>query len=294
VLFEPREHVALITLNRPEARNALSPEVVVRLAGAWERVRDDESIRAAVVTGAGDRSFCAGADLARLIPLITGARQPEDDWDHALMKDPALSDRALLRDFDPVKPVIAAVNGFAIAGGMEMLQGTDLRVASENARFGLQEVKWGLFPMSGSTVRLPRQIPYAAAMEILLTGDLIDARRAYELGLVNRVVPQAEVLAPLAAVLGFPRRRRSSASSRSVVRCSRRKTLARGREPSWRSASPASRGAKRPDRARRRGLETWCRDWEFMSWAAAARLGAADSFSPPPPRLAPAPSRPPS
>jgi enoyl-CoA hydratase len=202
VLFEPREHVALITLNRPEARNALSPEVVVRLAGAWERVRDDESIRAAVVTGAGDRSFCAGADLARLIPLITGARQPEDDWDHALMKDPALSDRALLRDFDPVKPVIAAVNGFAIAGGMEMLQGTDLRVASENARFGLQEVKWGLFPMSGSTVRLPRQIPYAAAMEILLTGDLIDARRAYELGLVNRVVPQAEVLNAALEVAG--------------------------------------------------------------------------------------------
>lgn len=194
VLFEVRDHVALVTINRPEARNAVSPEVAVRLAEAWERVRDDDAVRVAVVTGAGDRAFCAGADLARLIPLISGARKAEDEWDHALARDPGISDRALLREFDTVKPVIAAVNGFAIAGGMEMLQATDIRVAAEDARFGLQEVKWGLFPISGSTVRLPRQIPYGAAMEILLTGDLIDARRAYEVGLVNRVVPKEKVL----------------------------------------------------------------------------------------------------
>ena len=195
VLFERRESVALITLIRPEARNAVNPEVAVRLARAWEEVKGDPQIRAAVVTGAGDKSFCAGADLARLIPLFTGARAPEDEWDEALRKDPAIGDRALLREFDPEKPIIAAVTGFCIAGGMEMLQATDIRVAAEDSKFGLQEPKWGLFPISGSTVRLPRQIPYAVAMVILLTGDLIDAGRAYDIGLVNRVVPRGDVLA---------------------------------------------------------------------------------------------------
>jgi len=194
VLFERRGPVALITLNRPEARNAVNPELAVRLAGAWEEVKSNPEIRAAVVTGAGDRSFCAGADLVRLIPLYTGARAPEDEWDEALRRDPALADRALLREFDPEKPIVAAVTGFCIAGGMEMLQATDLRVAAEDAKFGLQEPKWGLFPISGSTVRLPRQIPYAVAMEILLTGELIDADRAYQIGLVNRVVPRDQVL----------------------------------------------------------------------------------------------------
>ncbi len=200
MLFERRGHVALVTLNRPEARNALSPELAVRLARAWTEVRDDDAIRVAVVTGAGGKAFCAGADLGRLIPLSTGAREPEDEWDHAIRKDPRLTDTALLRGFDTVKPVIAAVDGFAIAGGMEMMLGTDLRVASEDARFGLQEVKWGLYPAGGSTARLPRQIPWAMAMEILLTGGLIDARRALELGLVNRVVPKAEVLSTALAL----------------------------------------------------------------------------------------------
>jgi enoyl-CoA hydratase len=195
VLFERRGGVALITLNRPEARNAVNPELAVRLAEAWCEVKENAEIRAAVVTGAGDKSFCAGADLARLIPLFTGARPPEDEWDEALRKDSAIADRALLREFDPEKPIVAAVTGFCIAGGMEMLQATDIRVAAEDSKFGLQEPKWGLFPISGSTVRLPRQIPYAVAMEILLTGELIDARRAYDIGLVNRVVPRDEVLA---------------------------------------------------------------------------------------------------
>ena len=195
VLFERRGGVALITLNRPEARNAVNPELAVRLAEAWAEVKENAEIRAAVVTGAGDKSFCAGADLARLIPLFTGARPPEDEWDEALRKDPTIGDRALLREFDPEKPIVAAVTGFCIAGGMEMLQATDIRVAAEDSKFGLQEPKWGLFPISGSTVRLPRQIPYAVAMEILLTGDLIDARRAYDIGLVNHVVPRGDVLA---------------------------------------------------------------------------------------------------
>lgn len=193
--FDRRGHVALVTLNRPEARNAFSPEMLVRLAEAWKQVRDDGKIRVAVVTGAGDQAFCSGADLGRLIPLVSRARAPEDDWDRQVLAHPDILGTALLRTFDAVKPVIAAINGHAIAGGMELAQGTDLRVASQTARFGVQEVKWAIFPGGGSTVRLPRQIPYARAMELLLTGDLISAADALELGFLNRVVPAGEVLA---------------------------------------------------------------------------------------------------
>ncbi len=194
VTFSQHGAVAVVTLNRPEARNAMNPEVLVRLDEAWRKVADDDTIRVAVLTGAGDRAFCSGADLARLVTLMSGARGPEDEFDDRFLADPALADRASLRHSDLDKPVIAAINGAAIAGGMELVQGTDLRVASETARFGVQEVKWGLFPMGGSTVRLPAQLPYAVAMELLLTGDLVDADRAFDLGFVNRVVPQERVL----------------------------------------------------------------------------------------------------
>lgn len=195
VLYEKRGHIALITINRPERHNALNPEAVVQLADAWKTVSEDAEIRVAVVTGAGDQSFCAGADLAELITLFNGARTPENDYDRAVMQDFFMLERTLLRNFDCGKPVICAANGNAIAGGMEMLQGTEIRVIADHAKLGLQEVKWGLFPAGGSTVRLPRQIPYAVAMEILLTGDLISAQRAYELGLVNYVVPADQVMA---------------------------------------------------------------------------------------------------
>lgn len=194
VNFEQRGHVALITLNRPEARNAISPEMLVRLAEAWTRVRDDEEVRVAVVTGAGDRAFCSGADLGRFIPLMSRARPPEDEWDRRVLADRDMLGTGLLRTFDVVKPVIAAINGHAIAGGMELAQGTDLRIASDTAKLGVQEVKWAIFPGGGSTVRLPRQVPYARAMELLLTGDLITADEALQLGFLNRVVPQDQVL----------------------------------------------------------------------------------------------------
>lgn len=186
-------HVALITLNRPQARNAFSPEVLVRLDRAWADAEADPEVRVAVITGAGD-VFCAGADLARLIPLMSGAREPEDEFDEAIRSDPGLGDRATLRHTTFPKPVIAAVNGHAIAGGCEIVQGCDIRVAAEHARFGLQEVKWALFPLGGSTVRMPRLMSPSVAMELLLTGDLIDAKRAYELGFLNHVVPADRVL----------------------------------------------------------------------------------------------------
>ncbi|MCH2409392.1 enoyl-CoA hydratase-related protein [Myxococcota bacterium] len=190
VEFEIQKNVALVTLNRPEARNAISPEVVIRLAKIWEEVRDNDEIRVAILTGEGDKAFSSGADLAKLVPLFSGGRTPEDDWDNAVMENPKLINRSLLRSFDTEKPIIAAVNGHAIAGGMELVQGTDLRVSVPNALFGVQEVKRALFPAGGSTVRLPVQLPYAKAMELLLVGDLITAQDALDWGLLNYVVPK--------------------------------------------------------------------------------------------------------
>ncbi len=192
--YRVEDHIAIVTLNRPEARNAISPEVGVRLAQAWEQVRDDDNVRVAIVTGTGS-AFCAGADLGQLIPLRTGARQPENEWDRQIVDTPGLTSRAILRNFDAEKPVIAAINGHAIAGGMELVQGTDIRVSSPNARFGVQEVKWAIFPAGGSTVRLPRQLPYSKAMELLLTGDLVSAEEALALGFLNYVVPADELMA---------------------------------------------------------------------------------------------------
>ena len=182
LIFEKRNHVAYLTMNRPEVHNSLNPEMLVSLAEAWKEIESDDEVRATIVIGAGKVAFSAGADLGRLIPLFTGARKPEDEWDRKLLADRKLGDIALLRGYDMDKPVISAVNGFCIAGGMEFIQGTDLRVASENASFGLQEVKWAIIPAAGSLARLQRQIPYCKAMEILLTGNRIDAQEAWRLG----------------------------------------------------------------------------------------------------------------
>lgn len=194
LLFEKRGHVAYVTFNRPERHNAISPEMLVRLSDAWTEVRDDPEIRVAIVTGAGEESFSAGGDLGKLMPLWTGAREPEDEWDVRIKDDPMMTMTSLLKGFDLYKPIVAAVNGRALAGGMELLQATDIRVAAEHAVFGLTEVQRGLIPGGGSLVRLTRQIPWARAMEILLTGDPIDAATALDLGLINRVVPAGKVM----------------------------------------------------------------------------------------------------
>ena len=166
----------------------------MRLANAWRDVRDDDNVRVAIITGKGS-ALCAGADLGQLIPLRTGARQPENEWDEKVPADPGLVSSAILRGFDTVKPVIAAINGHANAGGMELVQGTDIRVSCPEATFGVQEVRWAIFPAGGSTVRMPRQMPYRKAMELMLTGDLITADEALALGFLNHVVPADTVLA---------------------------------------------------------------------------------------------------
>lgn len=192
--YEKRNGIAYLTLNRPEAHNSIDPELVVELSAAWEDYRDDNNMRCAIITGTGGKTFCSGADLGKLIPILTGAKKPESIAEKKLQADPFLPNKALLRDFKLYKPVIAAINGDAIAGGLELLYSTDIRITCQEARFGLQEVKWGIFPAGGSSVHLPRQIPYARAMEILLTGGLLKAQEAYNFGLVNRIVPQDKIM----------------------------------------------------------------------------------------------------
>ncbi len=193
LLVERRDDVLILTLNRPAVGNALSPEMLIRLAEAWYAYRDDGSLRVAVLTGAGSRSFCVGGDLKLTMPLMTGARRPESEWDHRLLAEPALFLDAILRGTALYKPVICAVNGSALGGGTEILQACDLRLAAEHAVFGTPEARVGLLPGGGSLTRLPRQVAYAHAMEILMLGEPFSAQRALEIGLVNRVLPGPEL-----------------------------------------------------------------------------------------------------
>ncbi len=192
--YEKRNGIAYLTLNRPQARNAIDPELAIALSDAWHEYRDDKSLRCAIVTGTGEKAFCSGADLGKLIPLFTGAKQPESEADKKVAANPMIPNIALLRDFELHKPVIAAINGSAIAGGQEFLYATDIRVAVPEAKFGLQEVKHAIFPGGGSSVHLTRQLPYAKAMEILLTGELIDAEQALNFGFINKVVPRENLM----------------------------------------------------------------------------------------------------
>lgn len=188
LLVERRDGVMTLTMNRPEARNSLSPQMLILMAEAWYEFRDSRDLRVAILTGAGNEDFCAGGDLKRTLPLLTGARQAEDEWDHRLLENTQMFTDAILRGFELYKPVIAAVNGNALGGGTEMTNACDLRVASSNAMFGTPEAKVGLIPGGGSITRLPRQIPYAKAMEMMLIGDSFSADEALAMGLLNYVV----------------------------------------------------------------------------------------------------------
>ena len=185
-LVEQEGHTLVVTMNRPEARNALSGEMMDIMREAWDRVNSDDSIRVAILTGAGG-AFCAGADLKAMTSSHPGDSFEGGGWDLSVIKP-------LLKGFRLTKPLIAAVEGAAIAGGTEILQATDIRVAGESARFGVSEPKWGLYPLGGSAVRLPRQIPYTVAADLLLTGRHIKAPEAKEIGLIGHVVPDGTAL----------------------------------------------------------------------------------------------------
>ena len=184
---------AILTMNRPERRNALSLDMIVRMADAWERIDADDSIRCAILTGA-EGSYCVGGDLQSGWMGGNRAAEPEGNEKRAA-EDPALIGRGLLLSQWLRKPLIAAVNGDCMGGGCEMLQQTDIRIAEEQARFGVPEAKRGLIAGAGSTMRLKRQIPYAVAMEMLLTGRILDAEEALRWGLVTHVVPKGQGLA---------------------------------------------------------------------------------------------------
>ena len=194
LLREDFDHVSVVTLNRSAARNAISPELIVRLARLWDEIAADDEVRCVVLTGAEGSTFCAGFDLARAIPLFTASREPEDEWDEAFVADRSLAAKALLASFDLGRPLVIAANGHAIAGGMEMMRAGDLRVMAAGAKLGLSEVKLGLIPAMGGTATLARYMPAALAAEILLTGNNVTAEDALASGFVNRVVPAAEVL----------------------------------------------------------------------------------------------------
>ena len=184
---EVSDHVATITINRPERLNAMDGEHYAALSRAWTRVRDDEEIRVAIVTGAGEKSFTVGADLKS---FISAPPELSEMW-------LTQRDQLLNRGLEVWKPVIAAINGFCIGGGVTLLLATDIRIAAQHATFGLAEVKRGIVAANGGTQQLLAQVPYAIGMEMLLTGDSFDAATAQRWGLVNKVVAAGEVL-PLA------------------------------------------------------------------------------------------------
>ena len=191
VIVEEDGPILLVTLNRPEKKNAVNCEAMCRLYDAWVRLDEQDELRVAILTGRGD-TFCAGMDLSEIGKMRAGIA--DNEWMERVKKEPHVIFGGWLKTYRPTKPVILAAEGFALAGGTEILQGTDIRVAGESAKFGVTEVQRGLFPMAGSAVRLRRQIPYAIAAEMLLAGDDLSARRAFDLGLVNHVVPDGQAL----------------------------------------------------------------------------------------------------
>jgi len=192
LLVEKDGNVTTLTMNRPKRMNALTYTMFSLLADAYQACSDDPDCRVIILTGAGG-NFCSGMDLRAL----AGDVDEDDpiDTTERMKDDPGFIFRAILKTYRPTKPIVAAVEGVAIAGGTEMLQGTDIRVAGESARFGVSEARWSLYPSGGSAVRLARQIPYTEAADILLTGKHIHAAEAKQLGLIGHVVPDGQALA---------------------------------------------------------------------------------------------------
>ena len=185
LLYEKKGRIAYLTFNRPSEMNAITPEMLADLELITEDFKQDDAVLVLIVTGAGDKAFTAGADLKKTITKITA----EASAGGRFMETPER------RFFSTCyKPIIAAINGFCLAGGTEIIQGMDIRIAAEHARFGLPEVHWGIIPGGGSHVRLPRQIPYCHAMDIILTGRQLTAQEALAFGLINKVVPAGDVM----------------------------------------------------------------------------------------------------
>jgi len=181
--YEKEGKIAIFTINRPQTMNAMNMEAIRELTEAMAGFRDDPELWVGIITGAGDRAFCGGADIKDTLPFMKEHRR--DQWAFP---------PTIMRGFELWKPLIAAINGLALGGGLEIALACDIRIAAENARLGTTEVNLGLIPGWGGTQRLPRMVPYCKAAEILLMGRPIDAQEAHRIGLINKVVPQAELM----------------------------------------------------------------------------------------------------
>ena len=191
VLYEKKGAIAYVTLNRPKVLNALNQRTWENLRAAFEDARDDAAVRGVIVTGAGDKAFAAGADISELAHATAVEAKKSSSYGQGVL--------TLVENLG--KPVIAAVNGFALGGGCETAMACTIRVASENAKFGLPEVTLGLLPGCGGTQRLPRLVGKGRALQIILSGEMISAQEAYRIGLVNEVVPAADLLTRAEAIL---------------------------------------------------------------------------------------------
>lgn len=181
--YQKEGHMAIFTINRPEARNAFNTQMLQEMYESMIDFRNDGDLRVGIMTGAGEKAFCGGTDAKERLPILREYRgSPE-----ATPANP-------MRGLELWKPLIAAVNGFALGMGLEIVLSCDIRIASENARFGLPEVTLGLIPGQGGTQRLPRMIPWCRAAEMILTGKIIDAQEASRIGLINEIVPSSELI----------------------------------------------------------------------------------------------------
>lgn len=193
--FDKQGPVASIGLNRPQAKNALDPDTLRLLFDAWQEVNRDDSIRVAILYSCLPEIFCAGMDLKAAIPVLTKMRPPENENEKWLIQWGAQVGEAMLKPNRVLKPVIAAINGYCLTGGFEMVMGADIRIASEDARFQMREARLGIMPTGGSNVYLPRMLGSCRAMEILLTADVFSAQTLYEWGFLNRVAPRENLMA---------------------------------------------------------------------------------------------------
>ncbi len=220
VEFNKEGHIAKVGLNVPETKNALGPDVLLELFRVWEECQKDDAIRAVVLYSSLPDIFCSGMDLRTAIPILTGVRKPETEGEKWLISDAAAVGKSMLKIKELDRPVIAAVHGYCITGGFEMVMGCELRVASDDAVFQMRETTLGIMPIGGSNVFLPMQVGQTRALEILLTGNNFSAGTLFEWGFLNRVVPRASLMGDAMALAeriagNGPR------SVRGMVRCSR-------------------------------------------------------------------------
>jgi enoyl-CoA hydratase/carnithine racemase len=191
VLYEKKGALAYVTINRPEVHNCIDVETSDRLLAVWDDIKRDREVRVAILTGAGDKAFCAGADLKKLIPRIRSASEEENR--RRAFEGPGWA--GISGGYKIYTPIIAAINGYCIAGGHELAEFCDIRIAADHATFSHQEIKWGLMPGDGGCSRLSRIVGLGRAMEIILTGRTYDAQEAYRIGFVNHVVPLKDLMA---------------------------------------------------------------------------------------------------